>query len=59
MIGDSYIFYLWGFFYLCFAKTVFMGKINKEGKICFLLLTNVGAANYWWKMNISIFVLSW
>lgn len=33
-----------------------MGKINKEVKICFLLLTNVGAANYWWKMNISIFV---
>lgn len=33
-----------------------MGKINKEVKIRFLLLTNVGAANYWWKMNISIFV---
>lgn len=57
MIRDGYIFYLWGFFFcLCFAKTVFMGKINKEVKICFLLLTNVGAANYCWKMNISIFV---
>lgn len=57
MIRDGYIFYLWVFFFcLCFAKTVFMGKINKEVKICFLLLTNVGAANYCWKMNISIFV---
>lgn len=58
MVGKCYIFYLWVYFFFLFVlcKPVFMGKINKEVKICFLLLTSVGAANYWWKMNISIFV---
>lgn len=57
MVGKCYIFYLWVYFFLfVLCKPVFMEKINKEVKICFLLLTSVGAANYWWKMNISIFV---